>query len=91
MQSFHTNFRSFFMVCINVSCMLFVIWKTTECIQTYVDAPTGTKLGMKKSADLPFPDITVCGNYGAKESKFKGTVFGTEYFNYTYLREICKM
>ena len=56
-----------------------------------MDVPIGTKLGMKKSADLPFPDITVCGNYGAKESKFKGTVFGTEYFNYTYLREICKM
>ena len=54
-----------------------------------MDVPIGTKLGMKKSADLPFPDITVCGNYGAKESKFKGTV--TQYFNYTYLREICNM
>ena len=89
MQSFENTFRSFLIVCINVSCMLFVIWKTTECIQTYADAPIGTKLGMKKSADLPFPDITVCGNYETEEKKFIGAV--TQFFNNTYLREICEM
>ena len=89
MQSFHTNFRSFFMVCINVSCLLFVIWKTTECMETYMDVPIGTKLGMKKSADLPFPDITVCGNYGTEEKKFIGAV--TQFFNNTYLQQICRV
>ena len=69
--------------------MLFVIWKTIECIQTYADVPIGTKLGMKKSADLPFPDITVCGNYGVGQSKQKGTV--TQFLNNTYLQQICRV
>ena len=89
MQSLETTFRSFLIVSINFSCMVFVTWKTIECIQTYVDGPIGTKLGMKKSADLPFPDITVCGNYGTEEKKFIGAV--TQYFNHSYLREICEM
>ena len=89
MQSFEKIFRSFLIVCINVSCLLFVIWKTTECMQTYVDVPIGTKLGMKKSTELPFPDITVCGNYGTEKVLFFYTV--TQYFNHSYLREICEM
>ena len=89
MQSFEKTFRSFLIVCINVSCLLFVIWKTTECMETYMDVPIGTKLGMKKSADLPFPDITVCGNYGVEETKLKGTV--THFFNNTYLQQICRV
>ena len=90
MQPFENTFRSFLIVCINLSCMLFVIWKTTECIQTYVDVPVGTKLGMKKSTELPFPDITVCGNYGTKKVFF-GKYSITQYFNNTYLEENCNM
>ena len=90
MQTFENTFRSFSIVCINLSCMLFVIWKTTECIQTYVDVPVGTKLGMKKSTELPFPDITVCGNYGTKKVFF-GKYSITHYFNNTYLEENCNM
>ena len=88
MQSFEKTFRSFLIVCINVSCLLFVIWKTTECMETYMDVPIGTKLGMKKSADLPFPDITVCGKYGTEIALFYAV---TQYFNNTYLKEICDM
>ena len=91
---FRPTFRSFLMFWINGSCMLFVIWKTIECIQHYVEIPIGTKLRMKRSADIPFPDITVCGNYGTEISLFTfgfGGGVKTNYFNHTYLKEICGM
>ena len=90
MQSFHTNFRSFFMVCINVSCLVFVIWQSVQCIQHYVDAPIGVTLNLKKTADLPFPDITVCGSFGKEKLLFVG-LGKTLYFNQTYLKENCEM
>ena len=92
MQMFRPTFHSFLMLCINGSCMLFVIWKTIECIQHYVEIPIGTKLRMKRSADLPFPDITVCGKFRLESKTWFGVVTNyTDYFNHTYLNEICDM
>ena len=55
-----------------------------------MDVPIGTKLGMKRSADLPFPDITVCGSFGKEKLLFVG-LGKTLYFNQTYLKENCEM
>ena len=59
MQLVLKKVRKIFMICINVSCLVFVIWQTVQCIQHYVDAPIGVTLDLKKTPDLPFPDITV--------------------------------
>ena len=82
MRLFHPTFRSFLLVCVNGFCLGFVIWKTIECVNYYMDKPIGTKLGMKKSTDLPFPAITICGKFGMD-------MIMAQYFNETYLKEKC--
>ena len=60
---------------INGACLAFVIWQTIQCIAKYIDKPQGTAISMKKSANLPFPDVTICG----KEMRL----------NETYLQNVC--
>ena len=77
-KSFETNFERIFEWCLG-----FVIWQTIQCIKNYIDKPIGTKLSIKKSADLPFPAITVCGKFGVN-------LFGFgHHFNETYLKKNC--
>ena len=83
MRLFHPTFRSFLLVCVNGFCLGFVIWKTIECVNYYMDKPIGTKLGMKKSTDLPFPAITICGKFGMDTR--------AHYFNESYLKEKCNI
>ena len=61
MQGSHSNFRVFLLICVNGSCLGFVIWQSMKCINTYIEKPVGTRLNAEKSTDLPFPAITVCG------------------------------
>ena len=52
----------------------------------YIDEPKGTTVSMKKTAQMAFPAITVCGS-----SAFSKKLTEEEYFhfNQTYLNETC--
>ena len=49
----------------------------------YIENPKGTEISMKKSANVSFPAITVCGSYGKDD---EGDDMG---FNETYLQNVC--
>ena len=51
----------------------------------YIQKPLGTVVSLKKSSDVPFPAVTVCGSFGKSQA---GTTRG---FNYTYLQEVCNL
>ena len=48
----------------------------------YITKPTGSDISMKKSTDLAFPAITVCGSFGNDYGMPLG-------FNETYLQTVC--
>ena len=81
--------KNFFRTFISLSfwfngfCLGFVIWQTMKCMTKYIDKPKGTEISMKKSANLPFPAITVCGSFGKYNY---GMDLG---FNETYLENVC--
>ena len=63
--------------------MAFVIWQTIQCMEKYIDKPQATKISMKKSGNLSFPAITICGSFGKDE-------YGYEWgLNITYLQSVC--
>ena len=66
----------------NGFCLGFVIWQTMKCLTKYITKPTGSDISMKKSTDLAFPAITVCGSFG----RFN---YGMDGFNETYLQNVC--
>ena len=50
----------------------------------YITKPTGSDISMKKSTDLAFPAITVCGSFG------RASAYGLDLgFNETYLQNVC--
>ena len=63
----------------NGFCLGFVIWQTMKCMTKYIERPIGTAISIKKSTDLAFPAITVCGLFG----EFNHGIGG---FNKTYLK-----
>ena len=70
--------------CINTFCFSYVIYQSIQCITKYVDGPQGTKVSLKKSADLLFPSITICGKFG------KDNYDVHDYFyNNTFLEDVC--
>ena len=75
--------KTIFGTFINGTCLAFVIWQTIQCIAKYIDKPQGTAISMKKSANLPFPDVTICGSFGKDED---GHEMG---LNKTYLQNVC--
>ena len=81
-NKFKKFFKTFVLYGINVSCLSFAIWQTIQCLTKYVQKPQGTTVSMKKSANLSFPAISVCGSFG----KFYGQDIG---FNETYLQNVC--
>ena len=36
-------------------------------MEKYIEKPQATKISMKKSANLSFPDVTICGSFGKDE------------------------
>ena len=83
MKVFHPiKFKKFLLYGINVSCLGFVIWQINQCMTKYIQKPQGTAVSMKKSANLSFPTISVCGSFG----KDSGTEMG---LNETYLENVC--
>ena len=88
MKVFHPNkfkkdIRKFLSYGINLSCLGFVIWQIIQCMTKYILKPQGTTVSMKKSANLPFPTISVCGSFG---KDMDGHDMG---LNETYLQNVC--
>ena len=50
---------------------VFVMWQVTNFFARYIQKPEGTKLSIEKTADLPFPAITICNypRYNLEELK----------------------
>ena len=68
----------------NGFCLGFVIWQTIKCLTKYIERPRGTAISMKKSTDLAFPAISVCGSFG------RASAYGLDLgFNETYLQNVC--
>ena len=88
MNVFHRNkfkkvIRIFVLYGINLSCLGFVIWQINQCMTKYIQKPQGTAVSMKKSANLSFPTISVCGSFG---KDMDGHDMG---LNETYLQNVC--
>ena len=68
---------------INLICLGFVIWQTIKCMTKFNENPQGASVSLKKSANLSFPAITVCGSFGKDE-------YGVELgYNETHLKDVC--
>ena len=52
-------------------------------MEKYIEKPQATKISMKKSANLSFPDVTICGSFGKDEDRHEMV------FNETYLQNVC--
>ena len=86
---FHSNkikdiIRALLKYLVNGLCLGFVIWQIIKCTTKYIEKPQGTDVRQKKISELPFPAITVCGDFG--EDSYYGQLKG---FNYTYLWDTC--
>ena len=82
-NKFKKFFKTFVLYGINVSCLVFVIWQTIQCVTKYIQKPQGTAVSMKKSANLSFPAISVCGSFG------KYSLGNDMGLNETYLQSVC--
>ena len=82
---FKINFHTSFFYIINGLCQAFVVWQSIKCATKYIQKPLGTVVSLKKSSDVPFPAVTVCGSFG------KSQAGSTKGFNYTYLQEVCNL
>ena len=50
-----------FWIIVNISCIIFVGWKSTECFIKYFDYPQGTRVEIKHSSHTTqFPTLTIC-------------------------------
>ena len=50
-----------FSLIVNISCIIFVGWKSTECFIKYFDYPQGTRVDIKHSSHTTqFPTVTIC-------------------------------
>ena len=86
---FHSNkikdiIRAFLKYWVNGLCLGFVIWQIIKCTTKYIEKPQGTDVRQKKISDLPFPAITVCGDFGKDTHVNSHTGF-----NNTYLNDTC--
>ena len=90
MRVFHSSIkikdiiRTFLKCLVNGLCLGFVIWQIIKCYTKYIEKPQGTDVGQRKISDLPFPAITVCGEFG------KDSYNGIKGLNNTYLRDTCR-
>ena len=93
---FHSNkikktLERFLLYVINGMCLVFVTWQTIKFLTNYIDEPKGTTVSMKKTAQMAFPAITVCGSSTFSKTSTEEEYFEEEYFpfNHTYLNETC--
>ena len=56
-----SNLIFIFSLIVNISCTIFVGWKSTECFIKYFDFPHGASVDIKHSSHTArFPTITIC-------------------------------
>ena len=56
----HSILRVGFSIIVNISCIIFVGWKSTECLIKYFNYPKGTTVDIKQSSNTAqFPTITI--------------------------------
>ena len=56
-----SNLRLVFSLIVNISCTIFVGWKSTECFIKYLNHPRGSNLDIKQSGNTAqFPTLTIC-------------------------------
>ena len=92
MPGFHLNIRTCMFVCINGSCLGFVLWQTIKCINAYIEKPIGTRLKMEKSTALPFPSITVCGaEFMFRYDEYFNKFLRATYYDIVYLKDTCNI
>ena len=95
MQVFHaskiTDFISKFLkYWVNGLCLGFVTWQIIKCTTKYNEKPQGTDVRQKKHTQLPFPAITVCGDFGKDSQPLQNPLNRfSNGFNNTYLNYIC--
>ena len=82
-NKFKKSFRKLISYLITGSCLGLVIWQTIQCMTKYIQKSQGTTVSMKKSANLSFPAITICGSFG------KDTDGNDMGLNETYLQNVC--
>ena len=59
--SYRSNLEFVFSLIVNISCIIFVSWKSTECFIKYIEYPQGTKVDIKLSGNTAqFPTVTIC-------------------------------
>ena len=91
---FHSNkikdiIRAFLKYWVNGLCLGFVIWQIIKCTTKYIEKPQGTDVRQKKISDLPFPAITVCGDFREDGYYIDGYMDYIDGFNNTYLNDTC--
>jgi len=60
-HSCHSILPFVFSLIVNISCIIFVSWKSTECFIKYFEYPQGTKVDIKHSGHTAqFPTVTIC-------------------------------
>ena len=79
----YQKFRSFL---IFGSCLGFAIWQTIQCMTKYIQRPQGTTISMKKSANVSFPTISICGSF-----ERKNLVENDLGLNEAYLKDVCRI
>ncbi len=46
---------------VNILCIIFVCWKSTECFIKYFDNPQGARVDIKRTSNTAqFPTFTIC-------------------------------
>ena len=81
---FKNSCQKFKSYLITGSCLGFVIWQTIQCMTKYIQRPQGTTISMKKSSNVSFPTITICGSL-----ERKNLVENDLGLNETYLKDVC--
>ena len=58
---YHPIWSIGFSLIVNISCIIFVGWKSTECAIKYFDYPQGTRADIKYTGNIAqFPTLTIC-------------------------------
>ena len=58
---YHPIWSIGFSLIVNISCIIFVGWKSTECLIKYFNYPQGTRMDIKHTGNIAqFPTITIC-------------------------------
>ena len=52
--------KKYLTILLTLSCLIFVVYQTQECIQKFKDNPRSTDVSIEKAAKHDYPDLTFC-------------------------------